>query len=49
VLLFAGFKMLAGEWLHIPPLASVAIISACVAAAASFSLRSTDSEQSKAA
>jgi tellurite resistance protein TerC len=39
ILAFAGLKMVAGHYLEIPPLVSVAIIVACMAAAAWFSVR----------
>ena len=39
VLAFAGGKLLLGSWIHIPPLASVAIIAGCIAIAVIASLR----------
>ena len=39
VLAFAGAKLIAAEWIHLPPLVSVGIIAACIAAAVLASLR----------
>lgn len=39
VLAFAGLKLIAAEWIHLPPLVSVGIIAACIAAAVLASLR----------
>ncbi len=38
VLGFAGVKMLASQWLHVPPLVSVLVIAACIGVAAVASL-----------
>lgn len=38
VLCFAGVKMLAARWIHLPPLASIGVIVACVAGAVVASL-----------
>lgn len=39
VLFFAGFKLLASDWIHIPPLLSVGIILVCIGVAVWSSLR----------
>jgi len=38
VLAFAGIKLIASEWIHLPPLLSVGIIAVCIAAAVLASL-----------
>jgi len=49
VLAFAGFKMLAAEWIHISPLLSVAIIAGCIgiAVVASIAGRSHDADDER--
>jgi tellurite resistance protein TerC len=39
VLAFAGCKLIAAEWIHLPPLVSVGIIAVCIATAVLASLR----------
>ncbi len=39
VLAFAGAKLIAAEWIHLPPLVSVGIIAACIGVAVLASLR----------
>jgi len=39
VLAFAGAKLLLSKWVHVPPLASVTVIAACIAISVVFSIR----------
>jgi tellurite resistance protein TerC len=43
VLAFAGVKLIAAEWIHLPPLVSVGIIAACIGVAVLASLRGRSS------